>query len=378
MKKRFQEYLNNVRRIYLTNDYTEQSYRTAFQNFIERLDGNFSLIQESKKEKEIGTPDFKAFYKVRKIGFIETKDVDKNLDKILESEQLRKYVEGINNLILTNYYRFMLIRSGQKIFDFNLFDLTDLNNKGFIISDDKIEKFIQLITEFFNYKLPTISSAEELARELSKKAKLLNDFAKKQLEKDLKKIENGESPSTIYDFYGGMKEMIKEISIEDCADTYAQTVTYGLFLARKNCEKLDRRSAASYIPKSIGIIKRMFINISGDAFPSNISWIIDDIVDILNTAKINEILAKIDKRGKKDKDPIIFFYEDFLNFYEPEKRKHMGVYYTPRPVVNFIVNSINLILKRDFGKHMGFVEDDVHVLDPAIGTGTFFWITFLL
>ena len=373
----FQNYFKEVRSRYLTHDYTEGTLRTPFENFIKSFSPSIRLIHEPKRTKGLGAPDFKAFYRSRKVGFIETKDLDANLDNILESEQLKKYIESINNLILTDYCRFILIRNGQKIFDFNLFTLADLDNARFTIPDDKIEIFTQFINEFFSYKLPTISSAEELARELSKKAKLLKDFAKEQLEEDLK-AENG-GQSSIYDFYEGIKELIKDISIEDCADAYAQTVTYGLFLARKNCkDKLERINAASYIPKSVGIIKKIFINISGDAFPSNISWIIDDIVDVLNAANVENILTKIDKRGKKDKDPIIFFYEDFLNFYEPEKRKHMGVYYTPRPVVNFIVNSVNHILKKYFDKPMGFAEDDVHVLDPAIGTGTFFWIAFLL
>jgi len=375
----FQNYFKEVRSRYLTHDYTEGTLRTPFENFIKSFSPSIRLIHEPKRTEGLGAPDFKAFYRSRKVGFIETKDLDKNLDNILESEQLKKYIESINNLILTDYCRFMLIRNGQKIFDFNLFTLADLDNAHFSISDDKIETFNRFINEFFSYKLPTISSAEELARELSKKAKLLKDFAKEQLEEDLKIAENNELPSSIYDFYEGIKELIKDISIEDCADAYAQTVTYGLFLARKNCkDKLERINAASYIPKSVGIIKKIFINISGDAFPSDISWIIDDIVDVLNAANVEDILTKIDKRRKKDKDPIIFFYEDFLNFYEPEKRKHMGVYYTPRPVVNFIVNSVNSILKKYFDKPMGFAEDDVHVLDPAIGTGTFFWIAFLL
>jgi len=257
--------------------------------------------------------------------------------------------------------------------------MSDLENASFVIPNDKVETFVQFINYFFGYKLPTITSAEELAKELSKRTKLLKELAKEQLEEDLKSVENGETPSSIYDFYLGIKELIKDINVEDCADAYAQTVTYSLFLARRNCpNELDRRNASFYIPKNIGIIKRIFINISGDEFPSNISWIIDDILDVLNAAKIGEILTKIDRRGKKDKDPIIFFYEDFLNYYEPEKRKHLGVYYTPRPVVNFIVNSVHSILKKYFDKPLGFADDDVKVLDPAIGTGTFFWIAFLV
>lgn len=104
----------------------------------------------------------------------------------------------------------------------------------------------------------------------------------------------------------------------------------------------------------------------------------DEIIDILNASDIKNILSEIDFRGKKDRDPFTFFYEDFLNLYDPKKRKHLGIYYTPRPVVNFIVNSVNRILKEDFNKLHGFADDDVTVLDPAVGTGTFLWIVFLL
>jgi len=378
MREKIQEYFKEIRNTYLQGDYTEGSYRTSFENFIKSISPNINLTQEPKRAKIFGAPDFKAYYRARKVGFIETKDLDKNLDSEIESEQLKKYIRSINNLILTNYTHFILIRNGNKIFDFNIIMFSDLDNAKHIISDNKINTFIELINEFFSYKLPTISSAEELSKELSKKAKLLKDFAQEQLKDDLIKIKNNETPSSIYDFFEGIKELIKDISIEDCSDAYAQTVTYGLFLARRNCPKLERRTAPLYIPKGVGVIKRIFVNISGDAFPSNISWIIDDIVDILNTSNIKKILTSIDKRGKKDKDPLIYFYEDFLNNYEPEKRKHLGVYYTPRPIVNFIVNSINSILKKDFEKSKGFAEDDVNVLDPAIGTGTFFWIAFLL
>ena len=379
IEKEIRKYFKEIRSIYLREEYTEGSYRTPFENFIKGLNPNYNLVQEPKRTTGLGAPDFKAFYKSQKIGFIETKHLNENLDRILETEQLKKYIESIDNLMLTNYLQFILIRKGRKIYECNLLTLSDLEKGRLIISEDKISMFISLMGEFFDYKLSTITSAEELAFELSKRAKLLKELAAEQLLEDLKKLENGDSPSSIYDFYQGVKELIKDIKIEDCADAYAQTVTYGLFLAKKNCPNaLDRRIASYYIPKNVGIIKRIFLNISGEEFPPNISWIVDDIIDILNASKLDDILTKIDKRGKKDKDPIIFFYEDFLNYYEPEKRKHLGVYYTPRPVVNFIVNSVHSVLKKYFDKPLGFADGSVNVLDPAIGTGTFFWIAFLV
>jgi hypothetical protein len=378
-KKKFKKYLKDIREIYLTGDYTEWTFRTSFENFINSLNSNFNVIQEPKRVINLGAPDFKSFFGARKIGSIETKNLGENLDEIIKTDQIKKYVQSIDNIILTDYGRFLLIKKGQKIIDLNLFSIVDLNDTHFSISDEKIKSFIELIDEFFDYKIPTIINAEELARELAKKAKFLKTFVEKQLKEDLKNVLNEEITSSIYDFYLGIKGLIKDINIIDGADAYAQTVTYSLLLARQNSPgELKIDSAAAYIPKNIGIIRRIFTNMSASDFPSNISLIISDVVDILNATDLDSVFSGIDKRGKKDKDPILFLYEDFLNFYEPEKKKKLGVYYTERPIVNFIVNSTHLLLKKHFDKPAGLADDTVTVLDPATGTGTFFWIAFLV
>lgn len=375
----FQEYFKEIRSRYLTGDFTEITLRTPLENFIRNLSKDFTVIQEPKRTEKIGAPDFKAYRKNVKIGYIETKDLGRNLDEELKSEQIKKYRSSLDNIILTDYSRFMLIRGNQVPFDFNLFDLSDLDNSRFVISDEKLQEFLRLLEIFFSYNLPTITSAEELSLELSKRAKLLKELAKEQLEEDISRAKNDEPTSSVYDFYEGTKELIKDIGIDNCADAYAQTITYGLFLAKMNCPSiLDRNTAASYIPRNIGVIKRIFVNISGDSLPSNLSWIIDEIVDILNASEMKDILTEIDARGKTDRDPFTFFYEDFLSAYDPLKKKQLGVYYTPRPVVSFIVNSINPILKNDFNKLHGFADDDVTVLDPAVGTGTFLWLVYTL
>lgn len=382
LNDKFQEYFKEIRSKYLTGDYTEGTLRTPFENFIKSLSNDFQLIQEPSRVQKLGTPDFKAFRKSVKVGYIETKDLGKNLDNEIESEQIKRYKESVNNIILTDYSRFILIRDSQKIFDLSLFNLSDLGNRKFSISEDKINEFLKLIDTFFSHKLSTIKSAKELAKELSKKAKLLKELAKEQLEEDLSEEETNGSKSSVYDFYEGLKELIRDIDVDDCADAYAQTITYGLFLAKITQDKRNSeaefsiQTAALYIPKNVGVIRRIFINISNDVQSNSFAWIIDDVVDILNATDINRILSKGDVRGRKD--PYIYFYEDFLEFYDPEKRKHSGEYSTPRPVVSFIVNVMHQILKKDFGKVRGFADDEVTVLDPCVGTGTFLWITFLV
>jgi len=377
--RNFQEYFREIRARYLTGDYTELSLRTPLENFIRGLDKDYSLIQEPKRTEKVGAPDFKAFSRNVKVGYIETKDLNKNLNEELKSDQIEKYKNSIDNLILTNYFRFILIKKSKVVFDFDLFNLSDLDDSKFVIHDKNVEEHLRLMETFFSYNLPTIKSPEELSFELSKKAKLLKELAKEQLEEDTSSVKNNASVSSVYDFYEGTKELIKDISLDDCADAYSQTITYGLFLARMNCPtNLDRNSAASYVPRSIGVIRRIFVNISGDSVPSKISWVIDEAIDVLNASDMQNILSEIDARGKTDRDPFTFFYEDFLSAYDPEKKKHLGVYYTPRPVVHFIVNSIDSLLENDFGKPNGFAEDDVTVLDPAVGTGTFLWLIYTL
>ena len=375
----FQHYFGEIRQKYLKGDFTELTLRTPFENFIKNLNEDYYLTQEPKRIKEVGAPDFKAFRNSKKIGYIETKDLGVNLDSQLGSKQLEKYVNSINNLILTDYCRFILIRDSKKIFDLNLFQLSDLKNSRYVINQQNGQQFLNLIEVFFAYDLPTIKTAKELAFELSKRAKLLRILVIEQLEDDFVAKKNGKNVSSIYDFYIGIKELLKDIKLDDCADAYCQTITYGLFLSKIHHKgPINRDTAMLYIPKRIGVIRRIFMNVAGDSVPSNITWIIDEIIEIMNNSTINKILADIDIRGKKDRDPFTFFYEDFLNQYDPDKRKKLGIYYTPRPVVSFIANSINTILKEYFDKPSGFADDYVTVLDPAVGTGTFFWIIYLL
>jgi type I restriction-modification system DNA methylase subunit len=368
----FQRYLQEIKKSVLKGDYTEMTLRTPLENFIKALNSDYDVTHEAKRIKDLGGPDFTAYRSKINIGYIEAKELGKDLDEVLESIQIKRYRESIDNIILTDYRRFILIRGNRTIFDQSLFSQTDVKNPKSRVSETKIDEFLQLIDTFFGYSQPTIKSAKVLAEELAKKTKLLKDLATEQLLEDLEKVEQDVSPSPLYEFYEALLELIKDISIEDCADAYAQTLSYGLFLASYyHDQKLDRDSAYRYIPKNIAVIRRIFSSISGDYLPANVSWIVDDIINILNASEIEEILTQISVAGKATQDPFYIFYEDFLAFYEPEKRKHMGVYYTPAPVVKFIVRSVHNILKNKFDKLTGLADDTVTLLDPSVGTGTF-------
>jgi len=381
----YEKYFSEIKKEYKRGLCTELTHRSAIKEFIETINLHLELSGENKKIKGIGKPDFICFKKKIKMGYIETKDLfdissEEGYKKIINSTQLIKYLNGaIPNLILTDYLRFVLIRHKEKVLDVTLFKKEDLDKGKLDINDYTIKQFSQLIESFLDYDLPTIKNSTDLAYELSKRAVLLRDLIKEQLNEDLEKIKNNEETSPVYEFYEAFKELIKDAKPDECVDAYAQTITYGLFLSKiGSYDGLNRDSAATYIPSSIKIIKKIFSNIAGDDLPSNCSWIVDEIIDILNAADIKKILSEFIFEGKHYKDPFIHFYEDFLKEYDPEKRKHLGVYYTPEPVVSFITNSINEILKKEFEKSTGFADDSVNVLDFATGTGTFLANSFVL
>ena len=108
------------------------------------------------------------------------------------------------------------------------------------------------------------------------------------------------------DFFQGIKELINDITVDDSADAYAQTMTYGLFLARIHSILPIRRDTASLsLPRSISIIRSIFASISYN-LPSNLTWIIDEIIDVMNTCDIKKVLSDIDFRDKKDQGSVQF------------------------------------------------------------------------
>ncbi|MCB0605739.1 MAG: N-6 DNA methylase, partial [Saprospiraceae bacterium] len=175
-------------------------------------------------------------------------------------------------------------------------------------------------------------------------------------------------------------------------DVYAQTIAYGMFAARLHDPTLptfSRQEAAELIPKSNPFLRKLFAYIAGPDIDDRIKWIVDSLVDIFLACNVEEILKNYGKATKMD-DPIIHFYETFLSEYDPKLRKARGVWYTPQPVVNFIVRAVDDILKTEFNLPQGLadtsktkikvdvqgkkVEQEVHrvqILDPATGTGTF-------
>src|SRR6185437_12668156 len=104
-------------------------------------------------------------------------------------------------------------------------------------------------------------------------------------------------------------------------------------------------------------LRRLFGTITGNALDQeNFIRIVDDLAQLLAVADMQEVLRDFGKRTRQE-DPIVHFYETFLAAYDPKLRELRGVYYTPEPVVSYIVRSVDAILKRDFGLADGLASD---------------------
>ncbi|MFQ5825619.1 MAG: N-6 DNA methylase, partial [bacterium] len=322
------------------------------------------------KKTEAGNPDFRIWDgKQHIVGYIEAKapTVD-NLDWIEDSAQLKRYRHTFPNLILTNFFEFRLYRNGtlsEKVLIARPFVVRKLKT---IPPVEKEKDFLKLLEEFFSFSLPRVYNAKTLAIELAKRTRFLKDEV---IAQELKE-EEGVGQGHILGFYEAFRKyLISGLSKEDFADLYSQTITYGLFAARTRSENsFNRKLAYDNIPQTIGILRDVFKFISFEDLPQQMEWIIDDISEVLAVTDVKNILHQYFHEGK-GKDPIVHFYETFLTEYDPKTREKRGVYYTPEPVVSYIVRSLHHILKEHFDRPDGFADESVTVLDPAAGTLTF-------
>ncbi len=355
-------------------DAREESYYSSLEellrNYAVSINKKQVHVTTLPKKTDAGNPDFRIWDgKQQIIGYIEAKPpITENLAQIEGTEQLKRYLQTFPNLILTNFFEFRLYRNGaltDKVFIGRPYHIHKLKSVPLVENE---EKFLSLLEKYFSFSLPEVYDAKALAIELAKRTRFLKDeVISQELEEEEKK-----GKGNILNFYKVFKEhLISGLTKEDFADLYSQTITYGLFAARTRSENgFNRKLAYDRIPKTIGILRDVFQFISLGDLPKPMEWIIDDISDVLATTDVYKLLDEYFSKHK-GKDPIVHFYETFLAEYDPKTREKRGVYYTPEPVVSYIVRSLHHILKEHFDKKDGFASQSVTVLDPAAGTLTF-------
>ena len=353
-------YLQNIHRTQITGEATpELSLFPHLQTFLEALfvdhfdKDTVRLTQEPRGRDQIGRPDFIVLDGLLPIGYIEAEGYGRDLDNLTghAREQNQRFIENLDNFILTNFLDFQLWRDGQQRITANI--------------QDAPEHVERLLEQFLNAGHIPITSPEMLARHLARRTRELQTQIATTLT---------DENSQIYGMFSAFKELlISTLTPDDFADMYAQTLAYGMFAARctlPNATNFSRHTAAEALPQSNPFLAQLFYHVASPRLETNVTYILDDIATLLGNVPTELLRTAFTARNRLE-DPVIHFYETFLAEYDPQRRIDRGVYYTPPQVISYIVRSVDSLLKTALNRPDGLADDDTLILDPATGTGGF-------
>lgn len=366
------EYLAQLTKNLASGDATEHTHRPALKALLETFSKGIVATNEPKRIK-CGAPDFSVRRKTIPLGHVETKDMGTDLDEIERGrgphgEQFKRYVDALPNWILTDYLEFRWFVNGEKRLTAQLGSLDGKKKiRTALVGGEEVS---HLLEAFLTEPALTVETAKDLASRMAGMTRAVRGLI-------VATFEHG-SPADrkqLRDWITAFREvLIPNLDELQFADMFAQTLAYGLFAARVHSLDSDkpftREMAAFSLPKTNPFLRKLFSEIAGIDMPDTFGWAVDDLVLLLNHANWGKVLKDFGK-GKVKHDPVVHFYETFLAAYDPEVRELRGVYYTPEPVVSFIVRSLDYLLKSNFKKTKGLADEKTLILDPAVGTATF-------
>lgn len=394
-------YLASVTDALKVGNATEHTHRPALKTLLEAIgaqaggDQSHGPISATNEPQRIacGAPDFIVTRGLLPLGYVEAKDVGVSLDKTAASDQLRRYRESLPNLILTDYIDFRWFVDGECKLTASL--LRPGKDGKVRWNDAAASEVAQLLTQFIQADLPIKATPRDLATRMAGLGRLIRGLITETLKAEGARGELHAQLKAFRDVLMG-----DTLSETQFADMYAQTLCYGLFAARCTLPAgsgFTRQSAAHQLPKTNPFLRKLFHQVAGPDLDDRISWAVDQLAELLARADMAAILETFG-RATRQEDPVVHFYETFLAAYDPAMREARGVYYTPEPVVGYIVRSVDALLKKHFampeglahaGKTTikvppppdvakkgkpGYVDQETHrlqILDPATGTGTF-------
>ncbi|GBO56193.1 adenine specific DNA methyltransferase [Pseudanabaena sp. lw0831] len=401
MTNQIQAYLQDVTQIYQKGNATEHTYRPALKRLLESLDNNILAVNEPKRIA-CGAPDFWIGQGALEIGHLEAKDIGISLKSLEKKNQMQRYFNALGNLILTDHLEFRWYVGGELRLSAAV--ATFDKQKKIKADADGILEVDQLLRQFLLTKVVQVTTPRALAKRMAALAQLIRDAINTALNDSDR---GGMLRQQLESF---RLVLIRDLTGEQFADMYAQTICYGLFAARCNTNQVStfsRETAGFRLPKTNPFLRGIFNQIAGSELDDRITWAVDTLATILQQTDMSAILSDFGKRDRRE-DPVVHFYETFLAEYDPKMRESRGVYYTPEPVVGYIVRSVDYILKEKFGIKKGLADSTkilpyppqsplakgggkdsssppsqggvrggsepmhkVLILDPAVGTGTF-------
>lgn len=395
------QYIEDLNRQFKTGLAREHSYRPALKDLLQSLLPNMVVTNEPA-HFECGAPDYIISREKDHLPvfFVEAKDIgDNDLDGRNakgHKEQFDRYKQALDYILFTDYLDFHLYEHGEFV---DSIRIAEVKGDKIVAVREAEDKFLSMVQHLAGSAIQSITSASKLAKLMAGKARLLENIVEQALQDET----YSEANDNLQGQYEAFRDyLIQDLKKSDFADIYAQTIAYGMFAARlhdPSPENFSREEAARLIPKTNPFLRNLFNNVAGNELDDRIAWVVDDLVTVFQAADLKSIMGTYGQ-DKRHHDPMIHFYEDFLSEYNPKLRKSKGVWYTPQPVVGFIVRAVDEILQKDFGLAEGLadysmIEKDfaveqsrdkrtndgmkhekrkihrVQILDPATGTGTF-------
>jgi len=394
-----EEYLRKLEHALRRGDATEHTHRPALKELIEALDENVVCTNEPKRSN-CGAPDYVVSRKRDQltIGYMEAKDIGADLAQDERSDQLERYLPALPNLLLTDYLEFRWFVDGKKRETFRLANVAP-GGRIAPVAADELERARLLLLDFTSQQPVDICSAGELARRLANLTHLLRDiiicaFLSGQASQQLRDWRDAFATTLLPELAPHADASKEGKAVSEFADMFAQTLAYGLFSARAASygTNFTREKAQKLIPRTNPFLRAFFEQITGAALDDEpFAGFVGDLIQTLDHADMARVMEDFGKHGRR-RDPVVHFYETFLQAYDPKLRELRGVYYTPEPVVNYIVQSIDRLLKDKFDIKAGLADrqkitvkrkegereiiDESHrvlILDPATGTATFLY-----
>src|ERR1035437_8730577 len=383
MKDIFERYIHAISTKFSHKETSEMGYRTdleiLLQGIFEKI--NVKRIDHDPRAKLGNKPDFIVRKYDVPILYLEAKDIGVSLNKIEKSEQMNRYF-GYDNLILTDYVEFRFYRNGIKYQEPIKIASFNMTSRIITALPENYEFSAITLIDFAQSHKEPIRSGEHLAKIMGGKAQRIRDNIRQIL------LLESDKNTEINRVYQTIKKLlVHDLNDETFADMYAQTLVYGLFVARyhdESPENFNLREARDLVPASNPFLRHFFDHIVGPDFDKRLEYIVNELCLVFSHADVQQLMKQYfqnDLWGETHEgpDPVIHFYEDFLKEYDAELRKKMGAFYTPQPVVGFIVRSVDYLLKTEFGLSSGLADTrkslngvhNVQILDPAAGTGTF-------
>lgn len=348
-------------------------------------------------EEEVTETEPFAGIEVKKVGGIDRRALS----------QIKIEADRYGNAILTDNKEWRFWRAGDTEMYTGL-KLMEIIDDNLILLDDNIELFVSLIEDFLLRNPTQIKSSSKLAEYMAMHARTIRSIVSGILKDDgegqpLVNDNQKNLPyfKELYGLYSRIKSDLRPlINTREFADMYAQTIVYGLFIARYNDttpDTFDKYEAIGYLQEESELLKHFFMHIAGAGRKHpTLEGVIDKLCSLYRICNIAELLEH-DER----KDTIIHFYEEFLTYYDPALRKSLGVFYTPVQAVRYLITMVDKSLVEDFKIQGGLSNNEqitvnvpctpykestkskkwknskdisvprVAILDPACGTGSF-------